>query len=205
MVRRASSSGYQATSVMPSSACGTGSPCCDSNRKKWQYLWIVLPRNRKYQSMTRIGPCRARSSRPVSSATSRRAASAGGSPTWRWPFGNPQLRYESRIRRNPGAPSGPRRNTTPPAEVSRWAWRCRFTSPPLPKVRNAECEVRNGSSTRQHGRPSLEIDADPSTPHSPFHTPHFLEDAEREVLPRVRLGVGQQLPQLDHREGGLAV
>src|SRR2546428_2479325 len=27
-------------SVMPSSACGTGSPCRDSNRKKWQYLWI---------------------------------------------------------------------------------------------------------------------------------------------------------------------
>src|SRR2546422_2338671 len=79
---------------MPSSTCGTGSPCCDSNRKKWQYLWIVLPRNRKYQSMTRIGPCSARSSSPVSSATSRRAASAGGSPTFRWPFGNPQLRYE---------------------------------------------------------------------------------------------------------------
>src|SRR5881409_1187337 len=65
---------------MPSSACGTGSPCRDSKRKKWQYLWIVLPRNRKYQSITWIGPCRMRSSSPVSSATSRRAASAGGSP-----------------------------------------------------------------------------------------------------------------------------
>src|SRR3989454_7685516 len=85
---------------MPSSTCGTGSPCCDSNRKKWQYLWIVLPRNRKYQSMTRIGPCSARSSSPVSSATSRRAASAGGSPTFRWPFGNPQLRDRKSTRLN---------------------------------------------------------------------------------------------------------
>src|SRR6266516_2591003 len=130
---------------MPSSACGTGSPCCDSNRKKWQYLWIVLPRNRKYQSMTRIGPCSARSSSPVSSATSRRAASAGGSPTFRWPFGNPQLRYESRIRRNRGAPSGPRRNTTPPAEVSRWARRC------LPFMTNAERGSRNAEQSCERG------------------------------------------------------
>src|SRR6059036_3918853 len=41
---------------MPSSFCGTHSPRLDSNRKKWQNLWIVLPRKRKYQSMTRMGP-----------------------------------------------------------------------------------------------------------------------------------------------------
>src|SRR5207249_4687464 len=91
-------------SVIPSSACGTGSPWRDSKRKKWQYLWIVLPRNRKYQSITWIGPCRMRSSSPVSSSTSRRAASAGGSPRSRCPFGKPQFLYESRINRNRGGP-----------------------------------------------------------------------------------------------------
>ena len=92
MVRRASAAGCQAQSVMPSSVCGTGSPCFDSNKKKWQYLWMVLPRNRKYQSITRIGPCSTRLSSPVSSPTSRRAATAGGSATSRWPLGKPQLR-----------------------------------------------------------------------------------------------------------------
>src|SRR2546426_4219295 len=192
---------------MPSSTCGTGSPCCDSNRKKWQYLWIVLPRNRKYQSMTRIGPCSARSSSPVSSATSRRAASAGGSPTFRWPLGNPQLRYESRIRRNRGSPSGPRRNTTPPAEVSRWArGRFRFISTNaecgLRNQPNAECGVRNAECTGEVvRRANLHCNSAFRIPKSAF----ALEDAEREILPRVRLDVRQELPQLDHREGGLAV
>src|SRR5213083_168061 len=163
--------------------------------------------------MTRTGPCSARSSSPVSSATSRRAASAGGSPTFRWPFGNPQLRYESRISRNRGSPSGPRRNTTPPAEVSRWARRClRFISTKC-GVRSAECGVAGGVRSRT---PALRPDGGAiysalRIPHSAFHsfrTPHsalVLEDAEREILPRVRLDVRQELPQLDHREGGLAV
>src|SRR5207244_11511604 len=32
-----------------------------------------------------------------------------------------------------------------------------------------------------------------------------LDKAEREILPRVRLDVRQELPPLDHREGGLAI
>src|SRR5438046_6757691 len=187
---------------MPSSVCGTHSPRRDSNRKKWQNLWIVLPRNRKYQSITRIGPCSARSSSPVSSATSRRAASAGGSPGSRWPLGNPQLRYESRINRNRGPPSGPRRNTTPPAEVSRWARRClRLTTPPHPRMRSAECGMRN---CWESSIPGVGRRLDTRAVHSALPLPHSalsLEDAEREILPRVRLDVRQELPQLDHREG----
>src|SRR3989442_15145742 len=213
MVRRASSGVYHAQSVMPSSSCGTHSPRFDSNRKKWQNLWIVLPRKRKYQSMTRIGPCRTRSLSPVSSATSRRAASAGGPPGSRWPLGNPQLRYESRINRNRGPPSGPRRNTTPPAEGSRWARRCfPFTPPPHPRMRDAECGMRNEPKA-ECGIRNAECTGEVVMRanlhcNSAFRIPHSAlssKDAEREVLPRVRLDVGQELPQLDHREGGLAI
>ena len=41
---------------MPSAPWGTGSPAAHENRKKWQNLWMNRPRNRKCQSMIRIGP-----------------------------------------------------------------------------------------------------------------------------------------------------
>src|SRR6266540_1785883 len=73
-----------------------------------------------------------------------------------------------------GTPSAPRRNTTPPADVSRWARGPRALRAP----RACRCS------------PAIR---------SP------LEHAEREVPARVRLDVGQQLPQLDHRERRLLV
>src|SRR4029077_14931213 len=158
MVETASSSAYHLHAEMPSSSCGVGSPCRDSKRKKWQYLWMVLPLKRKYQSITRMGPCRTRSASPVSSSTSRRAASAGGSAGLRGPLGKPQFWYESRMRRDRVTPPPfSRRNTTPPALVSRWAffWDFAITT---------------------------------------------LKDAEREVLTRIRLDVGQELAELNHRE-----
>src|SRR5690606_38787197 len=48
------------------------------------------------------------STRPVSSATSRSAASSGDSPPSMWPFGRPQFRYGSRISRKRGSPLDPR-------------------------------------------------------------------------------------------------
>src|SRR2546428_8039592 len=43
-------------------------------------------------------------------------------------------------------------------------------------------------------------------PHSALHSFRIVSEyTEGEVLPRVRLDVRQKLPQLDHREGGLAV
>src|SRR5881392_1073966 len=111
--------------------------------------------------MTLIGPCSTSSSSPVSSVTSRRAASAGGSPDSRCPLGKPQFLYESRISRKRVTPPS-RRNTTPPALVSRCARPCFLRGIPL-------------------------------------------EHAEREVLARIRLNVGQELPQLDHREGRLPI
>src|SRR5438552_2606615 len=84
---------------------------------------------------------------------SRRAASAGGSPRSRWPLGNPQFSYESRIRRKRGGPPAARRKTTPPALVSRVArdwWRFML------RTRNAERGTRNsGGSSASHDIPFL--------------------------------------------------
>src|SRR5438094_5000968 len=60
-------------------------------------------------------------SRPVSSRTSRVAASSGPSPGSTRPFGRPQARSPRRVRRAASAtsvPSSPSRRTTPPAECS---------------------------------------------------------------------------------------
>ena len=86
----AASSSSHRKSVIPSSCCGTTSAAALSNRKKWQYLWMYRPRKRKCQSMIRIGPSITRSLRPVSSAVSRKAASAGDSSPSRCPLGKPQ-------------------------------------------------------------------------------------------------------------------
>src|SRR6266850_3951064 len=153
---------------------------------------MVLPRNRKYQSITLIGPCSCSSWRPVSSVTSRRAASAGGSPGSRWPLGKPQFLYESRIKRKRTCPSGPRRKTTPPALVSRCArgWDFRdFERRGVMRIRNAEVGTRNSSAGPLGERHSGACSA--------LHIPRSelsLEDAEREVLAWVRLNVRKQLP-----------
>jgi hypothetical protein len=91
MAERASSYATHRHSVIPSACCGFVVACVVSIRKKWQTLWMSCPRNRKYQSMVSIRPRSARSSMPVSSRTSRIAASSARSPDSRCPFGKPQF------------------------------------------------------------------------------------------------------------------
>src|SRR2546422_5136994 len=72
-------------------------------------------------------------------------------------------------------------------------------------MRSAECGLRN---CWESSIPGVGRWLDTRAVHSALPIPHSalsLEDAEREILPRVRLDVRQELPQLDHREGGLAI
>src|SRR5207245_11548712 len=82
--------------------------------------------------------------------------------------------------------------------------------PPLTQcgMRNAECGI--AGLGRSHVPATLldvrALDSAFRIPHSALHSFRIVSEyTEGEVLPRVRLDVRQKLPQLDHREGGLAV
>src|ERR1051325_11358787 len=149
MVRRAASGGCHAQSVMPSSVCGTGSPCFDSNRKKWQYLWMVFPRQRKYKTLQQMGPYSKRSYRRDAVPTSTRQVERRG---------------------------GGRRGKRPPGGgMSRGGARhcLRFTPPPHPEMRSAECGMRNVQARSGRERTLTAI------PHSAFHIPHYISKTEK--------------------------
>jgi hypothetical protein len=126
----ATSGGCQMHSVMPSSSCGTGSPPVHSSEEEVAELVDELAPVAEVPVDGRQLRHHLSSRSPVSSSTSRRAASSGVSPPSMCPLGSPQLSYGSRISRKSIWPSPcggrPRRRSS------------------SPRARRRECRPRRG-------------------------------------------------------------
>src|SRR2546430_2614964 len=192
---------------MPSSACGTGSPCRDSNRKKWQDLWIVLPRNRKDQLLTWVGPGGPRGPSPRLSR--HLAAGCLGGRLTRLEMPLREAPVLVRVADEQEAHHSVRAAPAHHAAGTRLSLRSSLG--PLhvaTQFQNAERGRRNAEQTVRRSGRAASIRDRPSPCSSAFRVPTsalVLEHAEREVFARIGLDVGQKLPQLDHGEGGLAV
>ena len=77
-----------------------------------------VPFDEEYQYSTWPTVSRIRTSRPVSSRTSRRAVCSSVSPALGVPFGSAQRRSGVRPTRTISMPSSARRNTMPPADTA---------------------------------------------------------------------------------------
>src|SRR4029077_16061843 len=115
-IRRASGIATQRTSSY-SASWSEGSPPAATMRKKWTTLWTRSPPAAKLYVISPSARTM-RTSRPVSSRTSRSAVCSSDSPSVGVPFGKTHEPSFTRPRSATSGPCSPSRTTTPPAAVA---------------------------------------------------------------------------------------